>query len=111
VKPGHAACPGRPAAARARGAPRVGATAVVQGPCLAGGSEFRRYHCEPVEALHRVLRSFRHLARCSLQQREQGVVGVVRLRRAANNLILVSQESRDSQDIAQPLAKDISRRR
>ncbi len=40
------------------------------GPCLAGGSEFRRYHCKPVETLHRVLRSFRHLACCSLQQRE-----------------------------------------
>ena len=53
--------------------------------------KFRRYHCEPGEALHRILGSFRHLACCSLQQREQVVVGAVRLRRAANNLILVSR--------------------
>ena len=61
-----------PAALRRPGLmmPPVGRQGGGAGACLAGGSEFRRYHCEPVEALHRVLRSFRHPACCSLQQRE-----------------------------------------
>jgi len=91
MKPRHTACPGRPAAARAHGTPCVPARG---GWCRALSRrrlKFRRYHCEPGEALHRILGSFRHLACCSLQQREQVVVGAVRLRRAANNLILVSR--------------------